>query len=80
MKSPFSIFSKRAEIPIESRDYGKVYLLLSALLFLGTMWAVVDEISTRRPWKETEEQYFALNKQGWENKLKEAEASFDSAT
>ncbi len=80
MKGLFSFFSKRAETPIETRDYGKVYFVLSALLFIGTMWAVVDEVSTRRPWKEIQEKYFALSAQQWEGKLQEARAAFDSAS
>ena len=79
MKGLFGFFTKRADTPIESRDYGKIYLLLSGLLFIGTMWAVIDEISTRRPWKEYQEQYFALSEQKWQERLKEAEAAFDSA-
>ncbi|MBI3766398.1 MAG: c-type cytochrome [Ignavibacteriales bacterium] len=55
-------------------------MTLSMLLFLGTMWAVVDEISTRRPWKETQEQYFVLSQQKWEEKLKESISGLDSAT
>src|ERR1041385_5372016 len=79
MKGIFDLFSKRAETPVETRNYGSVYLILSALLFLGTMWAVVDEMSTRRPWKEYEETYFKLSEQKWNDRLKEATASFDSA-
>jgi mono/diheme cytochrome c family protein len=79
MKGLFGFFTKRADTPIESRDYGKVYLILSGLLFIGTMWAVVDEISTRRPWKEYQQAYFTLSEQRWGDRLKEAEAAFDSA-
>jgi mono/diheme cytochrome c family protein len=79
MKGLFGFFTKRAETPIESRDYGKIYLILSGLLFIGTMWSVIDEISTRRPWKEYQEQYFTLSQQRWGDRLKEAEAAFDSA-
>jgi mono/diheme cytochrome c family protein len=80
MKFLFSLFSRRAETPIETRNYGRIYLILSALLFLGTVWAVVDEISTRRPWKEYEDQYFTLSQQKWQAKLQEAQGAFDSAT
>ncbi len=73
------LMTKRSEEPVETRDYGKLYFILSALLFVGTMWAVVDEVSTRRPWKEYEEQYLTLSKQKWEQNLKDARASFDSA-
>lgn len=54
------MFKKRAQIPIEQRSYSKYYLVLSGLLFLGTMWAVVDEIATRRPWKHHQKEYFRM--------------------
>ena len=75
MKGFFGWFGKRAEPPIESRDYGKVYFVLSALLFIGTMWAVYDEVSSRRPWKETQLAYMKLSQIKWEDKLKEAQAA-----
>lgn len=79
MKGLFELLSKRADEPIEKRDYGKVYLLLSGLLFIGTMWSVIDEVSTRRPWKEFQQQYFVLSDSSWAAKLKEAEEAFDSS-
>lgn len=51
------MFSRRAETPIEQRNYSTYYLVLSGLLFLGTMWAVVDEVATRRPWKSYQKEY-----------------------
>lgn len=79
MNGLFKFFSRRAETPIETRDYGKIYFILSMLLFIGTIGAVVNEMWTRRPWKETQEKYFALSQQKWEGKLKEAREAFDSA-
>jgi len=80
MNGFFGIFTKRAEQPIETRDYGKLYFILSGLLFLGTMWAVLDEVSTRRPWKETQLGYFALSETKWGEKLNEAISGFDTST
>jgi len=80
MKSVFQFFRKRAEQPVESRSYGNIYLSLSALLFIGTMWAVVNEVSTRRPWKEYQDQYFKLSEQKWNDRLNDAVSSFDSTT
>ena len=80
MKGLLSYFSARAETPIETRNYGQVYFILSALLFVGTMWSVLDEVSTRRPWKVTQDEYLTLDVQKWQERLKEAEASFDSAS
>src|ERR1041385_7935784 len=79
MKSPFSFFSRRSETPIETRDYGKIYLVLAGLLFVGTMWAVVDELSTRRPWKETQENFLALSVAKWNDQLRDARAAVDSS-
>ena len=79
MNGLFGFFVKRSEVPIEKRNYGMVYLVLSALLFLGTMWSVLDEVTTRRPWKEFQDEYFTLSQRKWEERLKEAEANFDSA-
>jgi mono/diheme cytochrome c family protein len=51
------VIATKVQTPIESRNYSKYYILFSGLLFLGTMWAVVDEVSARRPWKEYQKQY-----------------------
>ena len=80
MKSLLQFFTKRSDTPIESRDYSKIYLALSALLFIGTMWAVLDEVTTRRPWKEYQEQYFKLSAQKWNERLTQEVSSFDSTT
>jgi len=75
----FSFFSKREQTPIESREYGKVYLVLSGLLFLGTMWAVVDEVMTRRPWKDYQREYYEVSIRKWQEQLDQAIAGFDSS-
>ncbi len=79
MSKLLQLFSKRAETPIETRGYGKVYLILSGLLFIGTMWSLFDEISTRRPWKDYQDEYFTLSEEKWGERLKEAVASLDSS-
>lgn len=78
MNGLFGFFVRRSEVPIEKRDYGKIYLLLAGLLFLGTMWSVLDEVATRRPWKDFQENYYDLSRQKWEDRLKAAEGNFDS--
>ncbi|TLY28473.1 MAG: c-type cytochrome [Ignavibacteria bacterium] len=80
MKGPLSFFAARAETPIETRDYGRVYFIMSALLFLGTMWSVLDEVTTRRPWKEEQDQYLVLSIEKWQQRLKDAQAAFDSSS
>lgn len=51
---------KRADTPVELRSYGTYFLVFSALLILGTLWAVVDEVIVRRPWKEYQTRYYEL--------------------
>lgn len=57
-KAPFFLlhpakwFAYRKSIPVEQRSYTKVYGVLSILLFAFTVWAVLDEVMTRRPWKD----------------------------
>lgn len=72
------MFKKRAKIPIESRNYGPYYLLFSGLLFLGTMWAVVDEVSTRRPWKDEQRKYSSMLSAKVQERLEAAVADMDS--
>ncbi len=54
------MFSKRAQTPVEQRNYGVFYIVFSAILFLGTVWAVWDEVSIRRPWKDYQSEYYRL--------------------
>ena len=54
------LLEKRSRIPVETRSYGKYYLIFSGLLFLGTAWAVWDEVRVRRPWKEYQSGYYEL--------------------
>ncbi|MGH2569409.1 MAG: hypothetical protein ACRDGA_13810, partial [Bacteroidota bacterium] len=51
---------KKTEIPVESRDYSLLYIVFSGVLFLGTVWAVWDEVKVRRPWKVYQEEYRQL--------------------
>jgi mono/diheme cytochrome c family protein len=51
------LFEKRAQTAVENRSYGTYYLIFSGLLFLGTAWAVWDEVKIRRPWKEYQTTY-----------------------
>jgi len=79
MPGIFDRLKKRTETPIEHRSYGGVYLWLSAFLFVGTMWSVIDEVSTRRPWKEYQERYLTMSEEGWKNRLIETRAAIDSS-
>ncbi len=74
------MFQKRAETPIEERNYSSFYLVLSGLLFLSTLWAVVDEVAVRRPWKSYQSQYYKLSEEKVSEQYKEALAAIDSAT
>ncbi len=74
------MFEKRAQTPIEARNYSTYYIAFSAVLFLGTMWAVIDEVATRRPWKEEQKRYHELLETRTRERLDQAIADFDSAS
>ncbi len=73
------MFEKRAQVPIEQRNYSTYYLVLSSLLFLGTMWAVVDEIATRRPWKRYQKDYAQVADTLIQQRIDQSVADIDSA-
>ncbi|MBF8247928.1 MAG: putative octahem cytochrome c [Bacteroidetes bacterium] len=54
------MFEERSKIPVEKRNYAVYYVVFSGILFLGTVWSVLDEVRTRRPWKEYQTGYYEL--------------------
>lgn len=73
------ILDKRAQTPVETRSYGKFYIIFSGILFLGTMWAVWDEVRIRRPWKEYQSNYHEILIAKLDSLQKDALAQLDSA-
>jgi mono/diheme cytochrome c family protein len=73
------VFTKRAQIPIEQRNYSTFYIVFSLLLFVGTVWAVVDEVSTRRPWKVVQHEYRSLAQARVHDRVTQAAAEIDSS-
>jgi mono/diheme cytochrome c family protein/uncharacterized coiled-coil protein SlyX len=73
------LFRRRTETPIEERNYAPIYLIFSGLLFLGTVWAVVDEVSTRRPWKDYQREFYELAVKKLTDQRNQALAGLDSS-
>ncbi len=46
------------DIPAEKKSYAVLFFILSALLGLVTVWGFWDEMITRRPWKEFQQQFY----------------------
>lgn len=72
---------KRGEVPIEERSLKIPFLAVSVLVALGMLWAVVDEVWTRRPWKRYQADYWRLELQAatqalaqWEQEAREPPA------
>lgn len=65
----------------EKRSYAGLWLLCAALLVVGAIWALLDDTILRRPWKETQSEFFALEKSRAIEKLEaeEAELGGDAA-
>ncbi len=53
----------RTFIPDEKRSYSLHFFVLMLVLSAVTLWALVDEIWIRRPWKEHQAQYFAAEQE-----------------
>ncbi len=73
------MLEQRAQIPVEQRSYGTFYIAFSAILFLGTVWAVWDEVTVRRPWKDYQAAYYDLLYQTLDSLRTEALSAVDSA-
>ncbi len=48
----------KKEIPAENKSYSVLFFILSALLGLVTIWGFWDEMITRRPWKEIQQNFY----------------------
>jgi mono/diheme cytochrome c family protein len=48
----------KKEIPAENKSYSVLFFILSALLGLVTLWGFWDEMITRRPWKEIQQNFY----------------------
>lgn len=54
----FGYFKRRSETPIEDRDYSKHYFIMASILFLSTMWVVIDETFTRAEYKSFQKDFY----------------------
>ncbi len=48
----------KKEIPAENKSYSALFFLLSGLLGLVTLWGFWNEMITRRPWKQIQQQFY----------------------
>ena len=48
----------KKEIPAEKKSYAVLFFILSALLGLVTVWGFWDEMITRRPWKDIQQDFY----------------------
>lgn len=54
----FEYFKKRSNTPIEDRNYSWHYLILAGILFVSTMYVVIDQAFSRSPWKEYQADFY----------------------
>lgn len=59
----------------EKRSYAGLWLLCAALLVVGSIWALLDDTTLRRPWKQFQNEFFALEKGRQVDALEAEEAS-----
>ena len=70
------IFKQRRLIPVEERRYGAIFVVCAALLAVTTVWAVVDEVWVRRPWKAYQKEFDELELQQATAELRKTEQKF----
>ncbi len=62
----------KKEIPAEKKSYAVLFFILSALLGLVTIWGFWDEMITRRPWKEIQQQFYQYEYEKTKTELENA--------
>ncbi len=62
-------------IPAEKKSYSVLFFILSALLGLVTIWGFWDEMITRRPWKEIQQQFYQYEYEKTKTELEHAKNS-----
>ncbi|MBI3194790.1 MAG: c-type cytochrome [Ignavibacteriae bacterium] len=72
------IFKQRRLIPVEERRYGAIFVVSAVLLAVTTVWAVIDEVWVRRPWKEFQNEFHKLDLQKAEDELRQTQEKFES--
>ncbi|MDP4220318.1 MAG: c-type cytochrome, partial [Bacteroidota bacterium] len=75
--NPAKYFAVRKNIPIEQRSYTKIYGILAILLFSFTVWAVLDEVMTRRPWKDIQADFKEFKSTRLNLEIKKEKAKID---
>ena len=77
--NPAKFFAVRKSIPVEQRSYTKIYGILAILLFAFTVWAVLDEVMTRRPWKDVQADFKEFKARRLNLEIKKERAKIDPA-
>lgn len=69
---------KNAPIDDEKRSYGALWFVCSLLLFVGALWAVIDDNIFRRPWKKYQAEFARLEIQRLEEAIAAEQARLDA--
>src|SRR5256885_16364583 len=77
--NPAKFFEVRKSIPVEQRSYTKIYGILAILLFAFTVWAVLDEVFARRPWKDIQADFKDFKTTRLNLEIKKEKAKIDPA-
>ena len=64
----------KKEIPAENKSYSALFFILSALLGLVTIWGFWNEMITRRPWKQIQQQFYQYEYEKTNAELANAES------
>ena len=67
-----------AKKPLELQSLKWPFVGLAVLLLLSTVWAVVDEVVTRRPWKNYQREFFKLEQKHLKEDRERAQKRLES--
>src|ERR687887_1706430 len=64
--------------PLEQQSLKWPFVVVSALLSLCTIWAIYDEVVSRRPWKDYQREFFKLSEAHLRADLRRAERRLEA--
>ncbi len=62
----------KAETPVEEKSYSLLYFVSATILLLVNIWAIGDEMVTRRPWKSYQKQFYKIQTENVKAEYEEA--------
>ena len=63
--------------PVEEKSLRIIFFVSASVLFITTLWAVLDETFTRRPWKVYQADFYQMKIERLEAEFEKENADFE---